>query len=136
MAEWEESAFLKCSKLPLIYFRYLDDIWGIWTHSAKDFEGFVQTLNNHHPSIKLKPTLDPTEINFLDTTTFKGLDFNRTGKLDIKIYFKPTDSHALLQKTSFHPKHTFKGIVYSQLRVHSEHGMKTENNQPPDCFEP
>lgn len=125
MAEWEESAFL-----PLIYLRYLNDIWGIWTHSAKDFEGFVQTLNNHHPSIKLKPTLDPTEINFLDTTTF------RTRKLDIKIYFKLTDSNALLHKTSFHPKHTFKGIVYSQLRVHSEHGMKTENNQPPHCFEP
>lgn len=76
------------SNLPQIL--YLDDIWGIWTHSAKDFEGFVQTLNNHHPSIKLKPTLDPTEINFLDTTTF------RTRKLDIKIYFKLTDSNALL----------------------------------------
>lgn len=29
--------------------------------------------------------------------------------------FKPTDTHALLHKNSFHPKHTFKGIVKFQL---------------------
>ncbi|XP_013855711.1 uncharacterized protein LOC106511508, partial [Austrofundulus limnaeus] len=34
MAEWEESALSKCEKKPLHYFRYLDDIWGVWNHSA------------------------------------------------------------------------------------------------------
>lgn len=28
MAEWEEEVIKKCTKLPLIYLRYLDDIWG------------------------------------------------------------------------------------------------------------
>ena len=37
-------------------------------------------------------------------------------KLDIaKRHFKPTDTHALLHKTSYHPKHTYRGIVKSQL---------------------
>lgn len=36
-------------------------------------------------------------------------------KLNTKVYFKATDTHALLHKDSFHPKHTFKGIVKSQL---------------------
>lgn len=115
MADWEESAFLKCDFLPLIYLRYLDDIWGVWTHSKEDFDCFVQILNTHHGSIKLEPQLHETETNFLDTTIFKGPDFEKTGKLDSKLYVKPTDTHCLLHRQSFHPKHVFSGIVKSQL---------------------
>ncbi|PJE77742.1 hypothetical protein CI610_03332 [invertebrate metagenome] len=31
------------------------------------------------------------------------------------MFFKPTDSHQLLHKKSFHPKHSFKGIIKSQI---------------------
>lgn len=53
--------------------------------------------------------------DFLDTTTFKGPDFTETGTLDIRVFVKPTDTHALLHKDSFHPAHTFWGILKSQL---------------------
>lgn len=115
MAEWETAALEKCSKKPLHYFRYLDDIWGIWTYSEQEFKTFFETLNNHNPSIKLKFTIDHNSINFLDTTTFKGPNFTQHNKLDIKVYFKETDTHALLHKSSFHPKHTFAGLIKSQL---------------------
>lgn len=81
----------------------------------EDFEGFLSTLNSHHPMIKLKPVVHPDRVDFLDSTTFKGPDFHRSGTLDTKVFFKPTDSHALLHKASFHPKHVFRGIVKSQL---------------------
>ncbi|CAB1313254.1 unnamed protein product, partial [Coregonus sp. 'balchen'] len=35
--------------------------------------------------------------------------------LHTKVYIKETDTHALLHQSSFHPKHTFRGIVMSQL---------------------
>lgn len=75
MAEWEETAFLKCKLKPKIFLRYLDDIFGVWTHSQEEFEEFVQTLNTHHKSIQVEPQLNPKEINFLDTTVFKGPNF-------------------------------------------------------------
>lgn len=115
MAAWETTALAKCSKKPLQYFRYLDDIWGVWTHSLDDFNQFLDTLNNHNPSIKLKATTDQNSVDFLDTTTFKGPSFSTTNKLDIKVFFKETDTHALLHKSSFHPKHTFAGLIKSQL---------------------
>lgn len=115
MAEWETSALDKCIKKPLYYYRFLDDIWGVWQHSEQDFEVFLKTLNDHNASIKLKSTINKTSIDFLDTTTFKGPNFLNDHKLDIKVFFKPTDTHALLFKTSFHPKHTFAGIIKSQL---------------------
>lgn len=115
MANWEEETLSKCKKRPVYYFRYLDDIWGIWTGSELEFSDFVDTLNSHDPSIQLKFEINKDSIDFLDTTVFKGPDFDKTQKLDIKVFFKTTDTHALLHKQSFHPKHTFRGIVKSQL---------------------
>lgn len=115
MASWEEAALSRCTLKPLHYFRYLDDIWGIWNHSATEFDKFLENLNNWNSSIRLKATFDKNAVNFLDTTTFKGPKFAKENKLDIKIYFKDTDTHALLHRSSFHPRHTFAGIVKSQL---------------------
>lgn len=65
MAEWETSALQACPKKPLEYFRFLDDIWGVWTHSREDFDVFLHSLNHHNPSIKLKATVNPQCVDFL-----------------------------------------------------------------------
>lgn len=113
MAEWEETVFPRCSLLPKHYFRYLDDIWGVWAHGRGELQSFISILNNHHSSIKV--TIQETEINFLDTITYKGVNFTWIGILDTKVYFKPTDTDALLHRKSFHPRHTFRGILKAQL---------------------
>lgn len=51
----------------------------------------------------------------MDTTTFKGPNFLNNHGLDVTVFFKQTDTHVLLFKTSFHPKHTFAGLIMSQL---------------------
>lgn len=115
MAVWEEEAFAHCPERPLHYWRYLDDIWGIWTGSREGFQRWFDILNSHDPSIKLQYTLHSEYVNFLDTTVYKGPSFDTTHKLDIKVFFKETDTHALLFKSSFHPAHTYKGLIKSQL---------------------
>lgn len=115
MANWEEEALAKCEKKPFCYLRYLDDIWGIWTGTLKEFDKFLDTLNSHDSSIKLKSEINKDSIQFLDTTIFKGPQYTHTHRLDIKVFFKTTDTHALLHRHSFHPTHTFKGIVKAQL---------------------
>lgn len=115
MANWELEVLKKCKIKPFTYLRYLDDIWGIWTGSREEFDEFFGILNSHDPSIKLKLEINRETIEFLDTTVFKGPQFLETGKLDIKVFFKTTDTHTLLHKHSFHPIHTFKGIVKAQL---------------------
>ena len=127
LANWEKEALGKCPKSPECYFRYLDDIFMIWSHGEEEFKNFFNILNNHHPTIKLKATVDKTSLNFLDVTVFKGIRFNTSKQLDTKVYFKPTDSHQLLHKHSYHPKHTYKGIVKSQImRFHRICNNKTD----------
>ena len=110
-----KQAIRKYNKLPLIYLRYLDDIFGIWTHGDDEDRVFVDILNSHQNCVKLTSVTSKQSTDFLDTTIFKGERFNSNGKLDSKVYFKPTDTHQLLYKDSFHPKHTFSGIPKSQL---------------------
>lgn len=119
MANWEKGALSKCPLKPLIYLRFLDDIFIIWTHSRTDFEDFFNILNTHMDTVKLKSTVDEHSIDFLDVTVYKGQNFLLSNHLDTKVFFKPTDTHELLHKASFHPKHTFSGIIKSQiLRFH------------------
>lgn len=115
MANWEQRVLPTCPSSPKCYFRFLDDIWGIWTHTTEEFQSCVNILNRQHPSIKITFMTDPHEINFLDLITYKGSDFETTGQLYSRVYFKPTGSHSLLHRDSFHPKHTFSGIVKYQL---------------------
>ena len=130
LANWEQDALKKCPKKPSCYLRYLDDIFIIWPHSENDFNTFLQILNSHHESINLKATIHKKEINFLDLTIFKGHNFSQEGILDTKVYFKPTDSRQLLHRNSYHPKHTFKGIIKSQiLRYYRNCNNTTDFNQ-------
>lgn len=115
MAHWEQTAVSSFHLQPFSYFRFLDDIWGIWTYSKEEFIEFADHLNSHQKSIKIKYEIDENSVNFLDVITYKGPKFEMTSQLDYKVYFKPTDTHSLLHRASYHPKHTFKGILKSQL---------------------
>ena len=115
LAHFEKKALAKCHKQPQAYHRFLDDLFLLWPHSLKDFDQFLDIFNTQNPTIRFKATIHQFEINFLDVTVFKGPRFHKSGVLDTKVYFKPTDTHELLHKSSFHPKHTFKGILKSQI---------------------
>ena len=82
MAQWEEGALTKSSKKPAFYKRFLDDIKIIWTHGRAEFDKFFEILQNYHASISLKFEIHDSEINFLDTTVYKGKRFQREGILD------------------------------------------------------
>ena len=111
MAEFEKEALAKCDFKPDCYYRYLDDIFIIWPHGQEAFNTFLAAFNSHRPSIKFKAEISSNSVNFLDTTLFRGKD----NTLESKVFFKPTDTHQLLHKASFHPRHTFAGLVKSQV---------------------
>ena len=73
MARCEKEALTVVRKQPLVYFRILDDIFTIWTHS--DFWEFFEFFNTHSESIKLKDEIELDGIHFLDAALLKGKHF-------------------------------------------------------------
>ena len=115
MANLEDEVLRKAKCKPLAMLRFIDDIFFIWNHSRDELTEFINLFNSHDDSIKIDCNINETSVDFLDVTIFKGSGFSNHNILDIKVYFKETDTHELLHKKSFHPKHTFEGILKLQL---------------------
>ena len=52
----------------LIWLRFIDDIFMIWTHGEDNLKEFITYLKGIHPTIKFTHESSPTQIDFLDTT--------------------------------------------------------------------
>ena len=108
-----EADFLRAwgsDKQPFLWLRFIDDIFFLWQHGETALKEFMTFINNFHKTIKFEYSSSPKQINFLDTTIF----FNSIGKLESKLYVKPTDRTMLLAYHSFHPQPCKHGIIYSQ----------------------
>ena len=100
-----------------LFFRFIDDIFAVWSGSQTQLLEFQDYLNNLIPGISITFQIKHRVIEFLDTLVYTVPDpMDPTSKLlKTRIYFKPTDTHQLLHGDSYHPKHTTKGILKSQL---------------------
>jgi hypothetical protein len=117
LIEFDDGAHNYISK-PKLYSRFLDDIFFIWMGSEEQLESFGRYLNSLIEGITVTLTYSRESVSFLDTVVYKSDTVNNQSKeveLLTKVYFKPTDTHQLLHKDSFHPKHTCKGVLKSQF---------------------
>ena len=100
-----ERAFLAQEPiLPLVWKRYIDDILCIWTGTRSQLDSFLDRLNKTHHSIKFTWSISDTQIQFLDLNIHKGQGFSQTNLLDLKTYFKPTNTFQYLHFASSHPR--------------------------------
>ena len=62
-----ETKFLKTQELqPLVWFRYIDDIFFIWNHSEDELNKFLENLNKFKSNLKFTYEISKDNINFLD----------------------------------------------------------------------
>ena len=100
---------------PLLWVRFIDDIFTIWTHGLEEFNSFFEYLNNAHHSIKFTKEVSDTEIVFLDTRVCVD---EQSRKLFTRLHTKPTDTHDYLYHTSSHPTPCTEGGPKGQfLRI-------------------
>ena len=94
---------------PHTWFRYIDDIFMIWTEGLDNLKIFIDYLNIH-PTIKFTSSHSSTNVSFLDVNVSLTNDGNR---ISTDLYTKPTDKHQHLLYSSCHPLHTKKAIPFS-----------------------
>lgn len=111
MGDWEEELLYITPKKPLIFLRYIDDVWGIWQHSQGELKEFQELANSINNNIKVTLRSSTTMIEFLDVLT-KIED----KKITTDLFEKDTNSHAYLHNKSSHPEHVKKSIPYNLTR--------------------
>ena len=113
MSEFETRFIESQQNKSLIWFRYTDDIFFIWTHGEEKLKTFLKRLDTFDPSSKFTHELSKETLPFLDLK----VKFSK-GKISTDLYVKDTNRYQYLHYTSSHPNHTKRSIVYSQaLRI-------------------
>lgn len=112
MAKLEEEIIYNCTHKPLVWDRYIDDIFFIWTHGEEELEKFLSYINGFHDSIKFTAETSKNKVNFLDHTKVK---LTMDGDLYTDLYVKDTGKSNYLHFTSAHPSHCKRAIPYGQF---------------------
>ena len=111
MAEVETEILNQSAFKPLVWKRYIDDIFSIWNIHKHQVTQFIELANKHHQTIKFTAEISYTKITFLDTNVFKGERFAEKSILDIETHFKPTETFQYTHFSSCHPPGLKKGFI-------------------------
>ena len=98
---------------PLLWLRFIDDIFFIWIHGKEELKKFIEKFNNFTPNLRFTYESSEKIISFVDLT-IAVLD----RKLETTLYIKSTDRHQYLHYVSSHSEHTKRSVVFNQtLRI-------------------
>ena len=99
----------------ILYLRYIDDIFMIWTGTKQELLIILEKLNSKHKTIKFEHNISNNSISFLDTLIYK----DKNNNLQTTLYRKPTDQWVhictYLCAHSDHSKSLKRSIPYSQV---------------------
>ena len=113
----------------LCYYRFVDDIFMMWTGSEKELKYFFTRVNSDHATITFECKYSNKEINFLDTIVC----ITKSNTLITKLYKKETDRNAYLHYKSYQPSKLKENIPYGQfLRIRR---MYSNDNDTDDSME-
>ena len=105
---FETNALTNAPWQPHIWWRYIDDIFMIWTEGSDRLKIFVDYLNNIHPTIKFTSSHSLTIAPFLEVM----VSLHRS-IIETDLFTKPTDKQQHLLSSSCHPHHTKKALPFS-----------------------
>ncbi|XP_070576377.1 uncharacterized protein [Ptychodera flava] len=107
MADLEQRFLNSYPLKPRVYFRFIDDIFMIWTYGLDALKKFYQDFNSFHNTINFTMEYSDNAINFLDTTVKI-----RDDHLETSLYRKPTDSRSIFNHPVF-THSTLSGQLYT-----------------------
>ena len=109
--KFEQHAIGNAPLKPFVWWRFIDDVFMIWTEGEEHLKDFIRYLNSIHASIKFTHEYSNSShqtLPFLDVQVHLSNNHIQTD-----LHTKPTDKHQYLLKTSCHPNHTKQTIPFS-----------------------
>ena len=100
MNSLEEDILSNSLLKPLVWWRYIDDIFMVWEHWEEELKNSLETLSCYNPTIKFTAEYSRAKIDFLDVTVMK-----KGNHLVTNLYVKPTDTRQYLHASSCHVSH-------------------------------
>ena len=109
MGRLEKELLTTHHQQPLVWWRYIDDVFAVCTHGEPQLQAFLDHLNSHNHTIKFTAEWSRKEVSYLDAKVLL-----EDGKIRTDLHCKLTETHQHLQWSSCHPRHYKTSIPYSQ----------------------
>ena len=100
----------KRMKQPIVFFRYIDDIFGIFDGNEDELKEYHKELNKIHQDLQFTLEFDHQKLPFLDTLVY----FDEEGKLQTTVFYKPSNTHQYLHFQSSHHPNLKRSLPFSQ----------------------
>ena len=132
MAKVETEIISQSILKPLVWKRFIDDIFTLWNTTGKGILQFIEKADKHHPTIKFTAEISEREtLNFLETIVYKGERFKEESVLDLRTHFKPTETFQYTHFSSCHQYGVKRGFIKGRalrlLRTNSSKTLFEEN---------
>ena len=109
MGKLERNILHQATHKPTVWWRFIDDIFAVWTHGEDKLIKFIDDVDGYHRTIKFTSEWSRESVTFLDTR------ITRDGyRLVTDLHTKPTDTHHYLHRQSCHTSHCKTSIAYCQ----------------------
>ena len=93
---------------PLVWKRFIDDIFSLLNIDKEEIYSFIELANNHHPTIKFAAEVSDTN---LFSGYILGERFKTESILDVDTHFRPTETFQYTHFSSCHPLGVKKGFI-------------------------
>ncbi|ROT62518.1 hypothetical protein C7M84_019632 [Penaeus vannamei] len=100
----------KLRKQPEIFYRYIDDIFGIFTGTEEELQQYHKELNELHPDLKFTLEWSKEKLPFLDTMVYWDTEM----RPQTSTFYKPSNTHQYLHFLSSHHPSLKKSLPFSQ----------------------
>ena len=90
MAKVETEIISQSTLKPLVWKRFIDDIFTLWDTTGEGILQFIEQANKHHLTTKITAEISERETNFLVTIVYKGERFKEESVLDLRTHFNET----------------------------------------------
>ena len=137
-----ETEILNAStKQPLVWKRYIDDVFSLWNINIEEIDGFIEQANRHQPTIKFTAEIsDKAKKSYSWILVFtKGIDFEKHLSLTCElttsrqkhfsIHISLPATHQGSERVSSKAKHldfsepTPQKILLRRISEHSDHAF-------------
>ena len=120
MAKIETEIINHCTKKPLVWKRYINNVFSLWDTNKEEVNAFIEQAKKYHLTIRFTAETSDKEITFIDTLVFY------VSILDTRTHFKPTETFQYTHFKSCYPPGVKKGFVRGEalrlLRTNSSKG--------------
>jgi hypothetical protein len=94
----------------LLYKRFIDDIFHLWTGTLPEFNSFYESINQKIPGLKFTYKVSTSDTEFLDLCMFR-----QDNLLQFRLFQKELNKYAYLTPLSCHPISTINGFIKGEL---------------------